>query len=287
MKIVLFISIALSVFFLLEIFLKLSNAKIKKLKGKINNSKKSSAIFGSAIGVLNPLLKGMFNTERIKYKLIRSGGTLKHLGINEENFFSFEVIYAGITAAIMIISGSSVVDIVLYTGLAIALIEFLVYANTRTRQNKIIKELPILLERTIDMMEMGADVRQVFIRLPTSLADGPLKEEVKRVKGRLSYMKLNTTLEAELNEFSKRIGLEDIDNYVLALMQHEISGRVTRTLRKQYELLKVTKNNRKKRQTVARERLSSVASIMVVISTLLMILVPIIVTFSQSKLLNQ
>lgn len=287
MEIVLFISISVALFVIFEVLLQSTNSKVRKIKGSKIKKRSSNVIFGSAIGVLNPLLKAMFNTEKVKYKLIRSGGTLKHLGINEDNFFSFEVIYASIAAAVMIFTGSSLVDIILYTGAAVAVIEYLVYTNTRTRKNKILKELPVLLEKTIDMMEQGSDLRDLFIRLPMKLADGPLKDEVIRVKGRLSYMKLNTTIESELNEFSKRIGLEDIDNYVLALMQHEISGRVTRILRKQYELIKVTKNNQKKRQTVARERLSSVASIMVVVSTLLMILVPLIVAFAQSKLLNQ
>ncbi len=287
MEIVLFVSIAVSMFVIIEMLLQKTNSKVKKIKGSKEKKRSSNVIFGSAIGVLNPLLNALFDTEKVKYKLIRSGGTLKHLGINEDNFFSFEVIYASITAAIMIFTGNSLVDIILYTCAAVALIEYLVYANTRSRKNKILTELPILLEKTIDMMEQGSDIRDLFIRLPLKLADGPLKDEVVRVKGRLSFMKLNTTIEAELNEFSKRIGLEDIDNYVLALMQHEISGRVTRILRKQYDLIKVTKNNQKKRQTVAREKMSSVASIMVVISTLLMILVPLIVAFSQSKLLNQ
>lgn len=287
MEIVLFVSIAVSMFVIIEMLLQKTNSKVKKIKGSKEKKRSSNIIFGSAIGVLNPLLNALFDTEKVKYKLIRSGGTLKHLGINEDNFFSFEVIYASITAAIMIFTGNSLVDIILYTCAAVALIEYLVFANTRSRKNKILTELPILLEKTIDMMEQGSDIRDLFIRLPLKLADGPLKDEVVRVKGRLSFMKLNTTIEAELNEFSKRIGLEDIDNYVLALMQHEISGRVTRILRKQYDLIKVTKNNQKKRQTVAREKMSSVASIMVVISTLLMILVPLIVAFSQSKLLNQ
>ncbi len=278
-------SIIVSVYLTISIVSTRTNDKVAKIQGKKVTYKKHNFL-STAFGILNPFLKAFFNTENMKYRLIRSGNSFSHLGISEENFFSFEILYGLVITAIMVLTGSSLQDIILYTALAIGLIEYIVYANTRSRKKKILKDFPNLLVATIGYVEQGLDIRDVFSLLPNQLSEGPLKQEMIRIRNRLGMMKLSTNLEVELQELSKRTGLEEMENYVLALLQNEISGRMTEFLKSQYELIIIDKNLRVKRQTLSKERISSISGVLLVIAALMIIIIPMIISIAQNPLFH-
>lgn len=261
------------------------NRKVRKIKGREKGGKPDSGnIIISLANAIEPLVSNFYNKDNIRYKLIRSGGTFSHFGINESNFVSFEVLFAAVIATIMILTESSILEVVAYPAGAIIFLEWIVKMNTKSRHEKIKKELIPLIANTKEYIEQGMDVKDIFVLLPNKVKEGPLRDELVALRTRIGLMKLDHSMEHEILEMAKRIGLEEIDNYVLALTQNEITGRVTRMLQKQLDLLNTYKNQKVNRETQNRAKVSSVASICIVIMTLTVIIVPMVIYIMQNKL---
>lgn len=260
--------------------------KIKKIKNLKSEAKTEKLSFDNAkmISGFSKLTSKFEDRERIAIKLIRAGNPFSSLGINENNYTTFKIIFAFISAALML-KGNSVSIAILYGAAAYAIIEWFVYRKTKKRHQLIDDELDLLVSSTVDLFEQGYNEVEIFTLLAERIDnDNPLYTELIRAKIKIGSNTVYTDMASILNEFQDRIGMENIDNYCLALKQHGEAGKAKRMLKKQLELIRSEGGQKKKRETQYRANLNSVAIALLVVCIMLIILVPLVIMALDSAI---
>lgn len=173
----------------------------------------------------------------------------------------------------------------LYAATAYALIEWYVHKKKKKRHNEIKKELDTLTSTTIECLEQGFNQGEIFAILVNRIdKKNPLNQEITRVKVKIGVNTVRTDIDDILDEFENRIGMEEISNYCLALKQYEIAGKAVKMLRKQLDLIRSEENFRQKRETQYKANLNSVAVVIYVICTMIVLVVPMIVILMQNAI---
>lgn len=104
--------------------------------------------------------------------------------------------------------------------LAIITPDFVLKRLVGSRRQKIIAALPDNLDLLTVSVEAGLGLDQAFLKI-TEKTKGPLTEEFKRV---LHEMRIGKTRRDALREMSLRTGVEDLQTFVVALIQADQLG---------------------------------------------------------------
>lgn len=235
--------------------------------------------------VLN-LINKFTDKERIRLKLIRSGEVLSKIGINEENYTAAKILFS-IVVTLLMKKGETWGYAILYGVMTYIFIEWYLSRKIKKRHAEINGELDTLVSSTIDFLEQGFSESEIFSLLMERVEkNNPLYREIARVNVRIGSKTVNMNISKILDEFQERIGMEEIDNYCLALKQYEVAGKAIRMLRKQLELIRSEGNQKKKRETQVRANGNSIATAIFVICIIIFIMTPMIISALNSPLLK-
>lgn len=260
--------------------------KIKKIKNEKIAEKEEVKETNKIFTLFSRLTENFEDRDKIRLKLLRAGDPFKRFGINENNYTSFKIIFT-LAITLLIARGKSIQVGIIYGAFAYYLLGWYVRAKTRKRHELIETELDSLVSATVDMLEQGYNISEVFSIIAERIdKNNPLYEELIRAKIKIGTNMAYVDMVSILNEFQNNIGMEEIDNYCMALKQHEESGKAKRMLRKQLELLRSEGNNRKKRETRLRANYNSIGMALMVICITIVILVPLIITALESSIFH-
>ncbi|MBO8171214.1 MAG: type II secretion system F family protein [Bacillaceae bacterium] len=151
-------------------------------------------------------------------------------------------------------------------------LDLFLYFKMRTRQQKILKELPYLIETVARLLRSNVPLSETLVMISHKLK-GPLQSEVVRLTARYQIEgKINVCLD----DFSRRINLTEVDHFCLALKQGERSGKAIEMLEKQEEILKRYAQFKTKKGTRNRTHFLPLVTVGMVINILLLTVVPMI-----------
>lgn len=259
--------------------------KLKKIKNETRVDKNENSEV-KIFNIFSKITEKFDDRESIKLKLIRAGDPLGWLGVNEDNYTSFKIIFSLIIAVLMK-QNKTLFGAVLYGVVAYCLVDWYVSRKKKKRHQLIDQELDALVSSTVDFLEQGFSQSEIFSILADRIDnENPLYMELKRAQVKIDSNSVYKDINEILNDFQDRIGMEEIDNYCLALKQQEEAGKAKRMLKKQLDLIRSENNQKKKRETQHRSNLNSIAIGIFVICIVIIILVPMGITVLQSPLIK-
>lgn len=251
------------------------DAKVKKMK--YDDFKR--------LGVRNKKRKpiGIGDPEKIRLNLAQAGNPLSSIGLDEYSYYPFKIIFASLSAASAI--GNGFLNILIYSIMGFFVIDVYIRMKKKKRHRSIKAVLGQLITVTIDGLQSGQTPMEITTsinKINKNNKTNPLWLEIKLLNMNL----LKGNLAASLDEFRRRIDLEEIDNYCFSLLQYEIGGRAVTMLKLQLDLIQTLKANREKRETQAKGNLSSVAVALLVVALLMLILLPLMSTLKDMPMLQ-
>lgn len=229
------------------------------------------------INKYNSKINSWFNilkNDNVKYK-IASAGNPKYIGETETHFYVSKIICAAIVG---IIVGKSGIAVLITGTLGFFFPDFLIYLYAKNRKEEIIHQLPGMIDFLRKSLINGMMFDKTFASL-TERVSGPLVEEVKRLSVRYN---LTLDLDESLNEFARRIDLEEVDNLVLALTQSEKTGKVKELLTLQSSILKTKLEYEVRKNNDTKSNLLPLVSILMVGNILILVIAPLMISIFQN-----
>jgi len=242
-----------------------------KLKKELNSGNKTNILLPLA----EKLLSWYGNKTEINYKLARAGNP-KFIGQTHAHFYASKLVLAFVFAFFY---GKSGLPMLLYGVGGFMAPDFLIWLGAKKRQEQMLEELPEMLDFLRKSLSSGAQMPQTLAALSSRL-QGPLQEEVIRLS---AYYNMTMDLDSALDDFSKRVALDEVDNMILALKQGEQTGRVKTLLAQQGEMLKTRMSHDRKKSTQNRANFLPLISVLMVVNIMLLVGTPLILRiFSDS-----
>lgn len=270
-------------------FIKKTSSKIKNIKNidrrRVVNKKRAS---GKMFSLFSKLTEKIDDREKIRIKLFQAGEPFKEIGINENNYTSAKILFSLFTLLMMKNGEPTWIKPIVFAIIAWGLIEWYVYRKKKKRHKEIEIELDSLISNTILFLEQGFNQSELLTMLSQRIKSGnPLHTEIVRAKIKIASNKVNTNINDILKEFMERIGMEEIDNYCLALMQYDESGKAIRILKKQLELIRNQENQKQQRQTQRKAQINSISIALLVINVILIIVIPMIIVILNNPIFKK
>lgn len=248
--------------------------KIKKIKEDDNRAEKPTKA---------KLKKrfGIGDIEKVRMKLVRAGNPMKDI-LNEYSYYKVKI-------TLSILSAVSCYDqnftwkedgmnLIIYAFMGYIIIDVYIGMKKRKRHKEIKDVLDSFISITIDGLQMGQTPNEIFqMAMQRIPKNNPLSPELVR----LNMKTIKGNMKIGLEEFRQRTDMEEIDNYCFSLLQYEIGGRAVTMLKKQLELLKTLKANKKKMETQSKANLSSMATALLVGALLIIVFIPFIVKLQE------
>lgn len=197
------------------------------------------------------------------------------IGASPAHFYTAKLLLA--VAAGLRLGGSG--PALLFFGmLGFMLPDGLLYLAARRRKEEILRVLPEMLDFLRRSLAGGNGMRETLSALPQRVS-GPLRKEVMQLA---AHYALTLNLPSCLDAFAARIGLEEVDHFVLALKQSEATGRVKSLLAHQAEVLKARRQAGIERGLKNRANFLPLISVMVVANIMILIAMPLLIQFTSS-----
>lgn len=249
----------------------------KRLKSFRKEIKKKEHILDKIGNLLMPLIRRIPKKENVEVFILRAGSPY-HL-----TFKRYVVIKLIATIAIYnFLAPNSPVFATIYVLIGFFGLDILLFAKKKQRQQKIIRELPFMISKIARSTSNGIPIREILLVLSTRL-QGPLKEEVKRLS---AHYNIDGNLSNCLPIFANRIGMDDVDNMAMAMIQAEQSGKMRAILEKQAEILKKRQNFKTMKGTKNRSNFLPLATVGMVICIFLLVAVPMFLLIASNGLFN-
>ena len=235
--------------------------RLWRLAGRVNAVKG-----GGTLSLAERLLGWYGNRAEIGYRLARAGHP-KYLGQTPAHFYASKLVLALACALFFGQSGWSL----LFYGLGgFFAPDALIWLGEKKRREQMLEELPDMLDFLRKSLSSGAQLPQTLAILPDRL-QGPLREEVVRLG---AHYNLTMDLDAALEEFSRRVTLDEVDNMILALKQGEQTGKIKKLLGQQYEMLKSRMSSDLQKSTKNRANFLPLVSVLMVANIMLLVVTP-------------
>lgn len=248
--------------------------KIKKIKAEIQIKRTKE--------VKEKKAPRFVDQERIRLKLIHagSGGLIQKIGLNEYNYLAYKFAIATVSL-ISVADKQNPLEMLAYAAMGFSVIDLYLRSKKKKRRKEIERVMEDFIAITIDGLKHGQIPYEIFTmalkRIPEK---NPLYSEIKI----LNVKVLNGSLKTALEEFRKRIDMEEMDNYCFALLQYEMGGRAVAMMTMQLKLMHSIRSNMKQRETQRRGNYSSIASALLVGAFLIIMLIPLVTKFKELPL---
>lgn len=264
------------------------NKKVKKIKkDDVPKVKSNNNLMLKLFDFISSFTSRFDNKKSISLKFIRAGSPFQWMGITEKNYTSFKWAATILVFFLVKDSKTSWGESILYAAWIHFFVEYAIYYKKKQRHKEIEQELDILISTTIECLEQGQTQVETFnILLNRIDKNNPLYEELLRVKLKIGIGTLDVKLDDVLTEMQDRIGMEEIDNYCLALKQYEIAGKAIKMLKKQLELRRSRTNFKQKRETQYKANLNSLATIILVACIVILVIVPMLIVVMQNPIFH-
>lgn len=221
----------------------------------------------------NPLLRvaqrllGWYRRDSVPY-LLSQAGNPRLIGETPGHFYASKIILGLLVGARL--GHQSATAFLVYGLLGFMIPDVLIAMEAKRRKELILAEVPTMLDFVRRALAGHNSMLDTLAALPDQL-EGPLKEETKRLAANYA---LTMNLPRCLEEFSKRIGLEEIDNFCLALRQSEVTGRIKEILGKQSEIIKMRFRQDERRRIATQGNFLPVISVLMVANIIMLVAIP-------------
>ncbi|MBO8169095.1 MAG: type II secretion system F family protein [Thermoanaerobacteraceae bacterium] len=226
------------------------------------------------------------NREKLTYSLARAGNP-KYLGRTVREFYTAKIIlslglllYLGMLLKVPFFLLGGYGAAFAWAAIGFFTPDFFIWIGIKHRQEQIFEELPAMLEYLKHSLGVGISMDKALAGLPNHLK-GPLRQEAVRLS---AFYNMTYDLNEALDRFSKRIGLEEVDNLVLTLKQGEVTGHVKKLLEKQLALLNMKAAYREERNIKNKGNFIPLVSVLMVINIILLVASPLILEFTTNSL---
>jgi len=219
-------------------------------------------------------LLGWYGRNSIHERLAQAGNP-RLIGESPAHFYAAKLILAVLVGFRL---GGHGLPFLAYSLVGFMIPDGLLYLAAKKRKEKILCTLPEMLDFLRRGLTSGAGMLETLSALPHRVS-GPLREEVMCLAAQYA---LTLDLPGSLDAFAGRVGLEEVDNMVLALKQSEVTGRVKTLLARQSEVLKVRRQADIEKALKNRANFLPLVSVMVVANIMILIAMPLLIQFSSS-----
>ncbi len=213
--------------------------------------------------------------EKVKMK-IDNAGNPKYIGESVKHYYISKIVLAVFVALAV---GKAGPKLVIWGFIGFMFPDFLLYIGAKRRKEEILMELPKMIDYIKKSLVGGSLLTETLAQLPQRLT-GPLKEEAERLSARYN---ITLNLNQSLDIFAKRIGLEEVDNLVLALTQSEKTGKVKELLAQQSELLKTKMEYEVKKETNTKSNLLPLVCVLMVANILILVIAPLLLSIFHNN----
>lgn len=239
--------------------------QLQRLKKQLDANRMKG---GGILALAEKILGWYGNKSKLNYRLIRAGNP-KYIGQSPAHFYASKLILALVGAFFIGKSGWPMV----YYGLGGFMApDILIWLGIKKRQEQMLHELPEMLDFLRKSLSSGTQMPQALAALAGRL-QGPLQGEVIRLS---AYYNLTMDISSSLDDFSKRVDMDEVDNMILALKQGEQTGRVKALLTQQSEMLKTRMSYDQKINTQNRANFLPLVSVLMVINIMMLVGLPIV-----------
>lgn len=249
--------------------------RIKKLKKELQSNKCK----GNGLLVIAEKLLGWYSSKNKLYYRLSRAGNPKYIGTTPAHFYAAKLF---LTVFCAFFIGKSGMPLFLYGIGGFFIPDILIWLGGKKRQERILNELPEMIDFLKKSLASGIQMPEAFASL-TMRVKGPLQEEVIRLS---AHYNLTMDLEGTLNEFSKRVELDAVDNMILALKQGEHTGKVKTLLGQQSEMLKTSLQHDQKKSTQNQANLLPLVSVLMVVNILVLVAAPLAIKFMGNSFFN-
>ncbi len=264
--------------FIYDVFDLLEKRKQMKKLSKVIKRRKDKNKYQGLLKITEKLLGWYGNKEKVQYRLSRAGNP-KYLGESTAHFYASKLILAAFLA---LFAGETEISRIVYGFLGFMVPDGLIWLGGKKRQNDIKEQLPEMIDFLKKSLAGEAKMPETLAALSQKVSS-PLKEEVMRLG---AYYNMTYNLDEALNDFAKRIKLEEVDNLVLALKQAEETGRVKKILVQQADMLKKRLYFEQKKSTQNKANFLPLVQVLIVINIFLLVVTPMFLKFLNASLFN-
>ncbi|MBP1931815.1 type II secretion system F family protein [Ammoniphilus resinae] len=247
----------------------------QRLKSFQKELRKNEHILDRLGDLLMPIIKKIPRKDKIESFIIRGGSPY------DLTFKRYVVVKIGLTIfTIWLARNSSPLMQTISSLFGFFAIDILIWSKAKKREEEILKELPYMITKIARSTANGVPIREVLMVLSSRL-QGPLGEEVSRLS---AHYNIDGNLSRCLPVFSKRIGMEDVDNMAMAIIQAEQSGKMRAILEKQAEILKRRESFKAFKSTKNRSNFLPLTTVGMVICIFLLVAVPMFLLIATDGL---
>ncbi len=244
-----------------------------RLKKELGISRRKG---GGLLPLAERLLSWYGGKNEISYRLARAGNP-KYIGESPAGFYASKLVIAAVCA---IFFGKNGWPLLFYGLGGFMAPDALIWLGGKKRQEQMLEELPEMIDFLRKSLSSGAQLPKTLAALPDRL-HGPLREEVARLS---AFYNLTMDLDSSLEDFSRRVGLDEVDNMILALKQGEQTGRIKTLLARQSAMLKTRMNYDQKKSTQNRANFLPLVSVLMVVNIMLLVGTPMILRLLSDSL---
>lgn len=249
------------------------NRWLRKMKKEIQSGEDKTS---SLLTLAEKLLGWYGNKTEINYRLARAGNP-KYIGQSHAHFYASKLVLAAVSAVCF---GKSGLPMLFYGLGGFMAPDVFIWLGAKRRQEQMLEELPEMLDFLRKSLSSGAQMPETLAALSNRL-QGPLQEEVIRLS---AYYSLTMDLDSSLDDFSKRVGLDEVDNMILALKQGEQTGRIKTLLAQQGEMLKTRLKYNQKKSTQNRANFLPLVCVLMVVNIMLLVGTPMVLQLMNDSL---
>lgn len=183
---------------------------------------------------------------RLEMKVERAGRPW-NLDVNGLLAVKFGSLVLGL-AILIVLASLKILPLLWFVALALAVVlltyylpDLILHFSTSTRKRVIARALPDFLDLLTVSVEAGLGLDSALAKISEKLR-GPLREEILIT---LHHIRMGESREAALREFARRCDVEDLSNFVSALIQSQKLGiRLGQVLRVQSETIRTVQRQR-------------------------------------------
>ncbi|MED4728630.1 type II secretion system F family protein [Aneurinibacillus migulanus] len=278
MNLIYLLLLSVSLYVLLsEVILYLQNKRshgYKKLKSFQKEVVPNEHILDRLANRLSPLLVRIPKKEKIE-RFIMQAGSPYNL-----NFNKYVVVKLLLTLFFyyFLAPDNKPMMKAIYIAIGFFGIDILLWSKKKARTQKIEKELPFMLAKLARSTANGVPMREILTVLSTRL-EGPLGAEVKLLSAQYN---VDGNLSNCMPKFCERIGMEEVDNMAMAMVQSEQSGKMRTILEKQAEILKKKETFLSVKSLKNRSNFLPLTTVAMVAAIFLLVAVPMILSIMDN-----
>ena len=247
----------------------------KRLKSFQKEIEQKEHILDKLGNLLMPLIWRIPKKEKIEIYILRAGSPYN---ITFKRYVVIKIIAT--VAVYYFLAPESPVFATIYVLIGFFCLDILLWAKKRARQQEILKEVPFMMTKIARSTANGIPMREILMVLSTRL-EGPLRDEVKRLS---AHYNIDGNLSNCLPVFANRIGMDEVDNMSMAMIQAEQSGKMRAILEKQAEILKKRENFKSIKGTKNRSNFLPLTTVGMVVCIFLLVAVPMFLLVATNGL---